>query len=244
MDKLGPYTLNAVYLGDCVDLLRRIPDGSVHMICTDPPYGNGNTHMRAGNICDETKIANDEEDAWMRLMPQVFSEAARILDPKESAILCMGEGGGPRRISNRISDWMASFLEFDMTLVWSKGIPGLGFTYRRSHEFIFVGHRKGSRLRWFNNGDCRTVINITRLVNPEGGGHPTPKPIQLMETLIRNHTRRGDIVCDPFSGGCSTGDACIKLGRQFIGYEIDPRWVAYGNDRLSRQSEQLDLFGG
>jgi site-specific DNA-methyltransferase (adenine-specific) len=215
------------------------------MLCLDPPYGSGNTHLRAQNIVEETKIENDEEGVWRELMPRFFEQAARVLDQASSAILCFGEGGGPKRISNRISDWMACYLEFDTTLVWNKTIPGMGWTYRRSHEFIFVGHKKKSKLRWIDKGGAATtVINLPRIVNPEEGSHPTPKPVNLMSYLISNHTKRGDIVCDPFSGGCSTGDACIKLGRRFIGFEISPHWVAYGNDRLSRQSEQLDLFGG
>ena len=224
--------------------MREIPTGSIHAIVTDPPYGSGNSHMRAQNIVEATKIANDDEDQWMELMPAFFSEAARVLDPKESAILCFGEGGGPKRISNRVSDWMASYLMFVTTLVWDKGMPGLGWNYRRSHEFIFVGHRKGSKLRWFDRGGAaKTVIRFPRIVNPDEVQHPTPKPVNLMEYLIRNHTKKGDIVCDPFSGGGSTLVAAKRLGRQFIGFDLDPRWVALSNSRVSVEAEQGELFG-
>lgn len=240
---LGPFEFNKVHHGNCLDLMRGLPDGSVHAIISDPPYGSGNTHLRAQNIVEETKIANDDEDEWRELMPRFLEESARVLDKKESAILLFGEGGGPRRISNRISDWMASFLEFDTTLVWSKGIPGLGWTYRRSHEFIFVGHRKRSKLRWFDTtGAAQTVIFVARIVNATEGSHPTPKPVSLMEYLIRNHTKKGDIVLDPFSGGGSTGIACKRMGRKFIGFEIDPRWAEYSNNRISIEGEQGELF--
>ena len=239
-----PYEFGKVYLGNCIDPMARLPNDSVHALIMDPPYGSGNTHMRAQNIVADTEIENDDEDLWMDLMPRVFAEASRILDPKESAICVFGEGGGPKRISNRIGDWLACYLEFDTTLVWNKTIPGMGWTYRRSHEFIFIGHKKKSKLRWFDkSGAVTTVIHIPRIVNAEEGSHPTPKPIPLMEFLIRNHTKRGDIVCDPFSGGGSTGAACIKLGRQFVGFEIDPKWVEYSNKRLAPEREQLGLFG-
>ena len=225
--------------------MKSIPDNSIHAIICDPPYGSGNSHMRAQNIVEGTKIANDEEDEWMRLMPLFFEQASRVLDPDESAILCFGEGGGVRRISNRVSDWMACYLEFVTTLVWNKTIPGLGWNYRRSHEFIFVGHKKKAKLRWIDKGGAATtVINLPRIVNPEEGSHATPKPVNLMSYLISNHTKRGDIVCDPFSGGGSTGVAAKKLGRRFVGFEIDKKWVDYSNSRLCREEEQLDLFGG
>ena len=243
MHKIGPYDLGKVHLGDCVSMLRDIPSGSIHTIISDPPFGNGQTHVRRGNLTARGKVENDEEDLFRALMPKFLVEAARVLDADSSALLLFSEGGGPLLMSNRLSDWIDSYLEFVTTLIWDKGIPGMGHYYRRSHEFIFVGRKRGSKLRWFDEScAAKTVIHVTRIVNPPEGSHPTPKPVSLMEYLIRNHTKKGDVVCDPFSGGGSTGVAAKRLGRKFVGFEIDPHWAEYSNRRIALEGEQGELF--
>ena len=242
-DSLGPYEFDKVYLGDCRVLLKDIPDGSVHAIISDCPYGSSNSHLRAQNIKEETEIAGDEEGDWRELMPAVLVESARILDEKESAACFFSEGGGPSLMTNRLSDWMSSHLVFHTTLVWAKGGLGMGWTYRRNHENILVGYRKGSKLRWHDKtGAVPTVVHVPRSQNPVEDGHPTIKPIRLMEFLIRNHTKRGDIVLDMFAGSGSTGVACKKLGRKFVGFELNPKWVDLSNRRIKTENEQGLLF--
>ncbi len=243
LHKIGPYEFGIVYCGDSRELVKQIPDGSIHLICQDPPYGSNNSHLRQQNITEETKIAGDDEGDWRELMPDIFKESARILDNKSSAICCFAEGGNSSRMSNRLSDWMGSFLEYHCCLVWNKMALGMGWKYRRGHEFIHVGHRKGSDLRWFDTtGSVSSVINIRRSMNPIEDGHPCFKPVPLMEFLIRNHTRRGDVVLDMFAGAGSTGVACKRLGRKFIGFELNKRWADHSNKRIAEEGEQGELF--
>lgn len=80
-------------------------------------------------------------------------------------------------------------------------------------------------------------------VTNRGAEHIGGKPLKLMQAIVRDYSRPGDLVCDPCAGYATTGVACQSLGRRFIGAEIDPETYAKGQERLSG-SVQLDLLGG
>ena len=75
-------------------------------------------------------------------------------------------------------------------------------------------------------------------------GHETQKPVALMSALVRDFTDPGELVCDPFAGSGTTGVACIRLGRRFIGWERDPKYFAVAVKRLTAARGQLRLFEG
>lgn len=84
------------------------------------------------------------------------------------------------------------------------------------------------------------LIQVPRII-PRSEDHPTPKPVELVEAFLKLHTLEGDIVIDPFSGGGTTGVACARLKRRFVGFEIDPKWVEYSNKRIKKVQEKLGL---
>ena len=83
------------------------------------------------------------------------------------------------------------------------------------------------------NQGVRYPRSLLRFSNaPRPGRHPTAKPLELMEWLVATYTDPGDLVLDPYMGGCSTGAACLRLGRQFVGIEQDARYFQMATDRL------------
>ena len=72
--------------------------------------------------------------------------------------------------------------------------------------------------------------------------HPTQKPEWLIESLVRDFTDPGELVCDPFAGSGTTGVACKRLGRRFLGWEKDPDFHAIAEKRLANTQEQLGLY--
>lgn len=72
--------------------------------------------------------------------------------------------------------------------------------------------------------------------------HPTQKPLALMAALVRDFTDPGDLVCDPFAGSGTTGVACRRMGRRFIGWERDPKYHAIATRRIGAAREQMDLL--
>ena len=110
--------------------------------------------------------------------------------------------------------------------------PGMGW------EAVAVCHRKG-RKRW-NGGGRHAFWSF-----PKGtarDGHPTQKPISLLEAWVRDFTDPGEVVLDPFMGSGTTGVACVKMGRRFIGIEIDRGHFETAACRISEAARQPDMF--
>ncbi len=99
--------------------------------------------------------------------------------------------------------------------------------------------------RGWNGGGKQAYWEAPVVNNRDGRSprlHSAQKPLGLMESLVRDFTDPGDLVCDPFAGSGTTGVACIKNGRRFIGWEKDAAHAAAAADRLSRAREQYTLF--
>ena len=98
-------------------------------------------------------------------------------------------------------------------------------------------HQKG-RKRW-RGGGSRALWRCG--VERSERLHPTQKPLGLMIDLVQQFTDPGDLVVDPFCGSGSTGVACVRLGRRFLGYEIDPSFAAMARARLDAATKQTTV---
>lgn len=263
MTHLGPYELDRVHLGDCIEMFYQLPDNSVDFIFTDPPYGHNNNNGdmasrweaifggRKHEYETETEwrpIANDGAEA-NDLVRSFFAEANRVLKEGCCCCCCCG-GGGPDPQFARWSLWLDEAFNggFKHMVVWDKGPMGMGHHYRRSYETILVAQKKGAACKWFaESKDIENIIRPNylgiRKIIPSADQHPTEKPPELAAHFIRLHSQPGDVVLDSFSGSGSTGLAAIRSGRRFLGFEIDPRWCNLANKRIeaAKAQQSLDL---
>jgi DNA modification methylase len=256
-DKLGPFELNEIYLGDCRELLAQLPDKSVDFVFTDPPYGhnnnsNGDMISRVGHIFknrskvnDERPIANDGPEA-NDLVRFTFAEYSRLLKPG-SCCCCCGGGGGPDPQFARWSLWLDEQIPFKMMVVWDKGPMGMGHHYRRSYETVLVAQKPGAACKWC--ADSKDVENVIRpgdygirKIIPTADQHPTEKPVELAKFFIDLHTQPGDIILDCFAGRGTTLQAAEEMGRRYIGFEISEKYVEIAKKRLDAVKRQGKLF--
>ena len=238
--------------GDCIELMKGIPDGSIDLIVTDPPYGHNNNNgdlisqreaaLGRGTPGETRPIANDGYDEANELVKQLFREAARLLKPGCCCCCCCCGGGGPDPQFARWALWMDEPLEFKQMVIWDKGKMGMGWHYRRSYETVLVAQKRGGKCRWFDTS--HKVENIIRpgdygikKIIPTKDQHPTQKPVALFEHFIRLHSQEGETVLDPFMGSGSTGVACVNTGRDFIGMELDPNYYTMAKERIERAIE-------
>lgn len=243
--------------GDARDLLPQLEAESVDLIFTDPPYGHNNNsgdlihrwEAALGrlpcdadpSLVDSRPIANDGAEA-SDLVRVLFAESKRLLRPGCCCCCCCG-GGGPDPQFARWSLWLDEHLEFKQMVVWDKGPMGMGWHYRRSYETVLVGNRPG-KCAWFDESD--RVENIIRpgqygirKIIPQAHEHPTPKPVELAAHFICLHSQPGWLVCDPFMGGGSTAEAAKRLGRRFLGFELEERWIDIAIRRLRQEVLQF-----
>ena len=257
-DYLGPFELDRVHQGDCLDLMAKLPPASVPMIWTDPPYGitfndgdlnsaleqafpgRGRTEVKK----DGGKIQNDGREDTLRVVKGMLAQAGRVLGKPSCVCCCCCGGGGPDPIFAEIALLMDEApLEFFHAVVWDKGGLGLGLRYRRNYEFVMVAKRKGGNLLWACEDKGRKTANVVRIpkIIPDKDEHPTPKPPELIEHFLELHTKPGDLVLDPFSGAGATGVACKHLDRRFLGFELDPHWVEIANRRIDAAAKGISL---
>ena len=247
-----------LYLADCLEVMRGMPDRSVDAVVTDPPYGHNNNGdliqrweaaLGTGPQGEARSIASDGVEA-NDLFRSVLPEIARVLKPGACCCCCCCGGGGPDPQFARWSLWIDETpgLEFKQMVVWDKGPMGMGWHYRRSYETVLVAQRKGAPCFWYD--ESKRIENIirpgqwgARKIIPSADQHPTEKPWQLAAHFIRLHTKPGHVVLDPFMGSGAFGDAAIREARKFIGIEIDPTHFAIAEKRIKEAQMQPPLEG-
>ena len=216
------------------------------MIWTDPPYGHSNHEGDLNSRLNEVRgiegkpIANDDGESMRHVVGAMLTEAVRVLRPDCCCCCCCG-GGGPKPTFAWVADRMDNDgLSFFHSVIWDKSNPGLGWRYRRQHEMVMVAHRAGGKLLWANDGV--TARNVYRLMPPRERLHPNEKPLGLVRHFLGLHTTEEHMVLDPFMGSGTTGVACVKLGRKFIGIEIEPKYFDIACKRIEDAYRQGDLF--
>jgi site-specific DNA-methyltransferase (adenine-specific) len=228
-----------IYRGDCLQIMREIPDGSVDVIWTDPPYGHDNhsgdlnDRLNAHRGLESAPIANDSPLAMRHVVSGMLLEAVRVMRPDCCCCCCCG-GGGPRPTFAWVAERMDSYgLQFFHSVIWDKMNPGLGWRYRRQHEMVMVAHRVGGKLRWAN--DDLAVPNIVSLYPNREREHPNEKPLELVSRFLSWHACEGDLILDPFMGSGTTLRAAKDLGRRAIGIEIEEKYCEIAAKRLSQK---------
>lgn len=209
--------------GDCLELMKDIPDGSVDMILTDPPYGMDYQSNRRTATQKFAKIANDNGLEWV---DGFIDECHRVMAEK-SAIYFFA--------SWHNLDYFKVAIErrfkLKNVIVWVKNNHGSGDLnggYAPKHEFVFYA-TKG---RVLNRGKrIPDVMEFDKIPSAKLM-HPTEKNIIMLEVFVNQHSDLGMTILDPFMGSGTTGVACVNTGRKFIGIEMDAGYFEIAKNRI------------
>jgi site-specific DNA-methyltransferase (adenine-specific) len=213
MHDIKPF-LNRVTQGDCVTILRSIPDDSVDFTLTDPPYLM-NYVTRDGRRC-----ANDDNDRW--LLP-AFREIHRVLKPDRFCACFYGWGW----IERFMSAWKQSGFRPVSHFVWIKSHCSRDGYTRSFHESAFL-LAKGRPPK-----PARPPRDVLPWEYTHNILHPTQKPVRCLVPLIEAFSQPGNIVLDPFAGSGSTGVAARACQRRFVLIELSGRHCATARARLT-----------
>ena len=228
--------------GDCLGALASV--AAAHAVITDPPYSSGartTAQMRGrggmsrGDAWADKPLPNDRLSVtgFTWLMRQVGLEAARLLVTGGSFLAFIDW----RQYPTLYGCIESCNLQIINMVVWDKQVFGMGNGFRNQHELIL--HASAGTPRVFDRS-VPNVIGAKRI--PSSDIHPTEKPVELMEEIIRVVTDRDEVVVDPFMGSGTTLVACQRLGRNGIGVEIDPDYFAAACRRVEEATRQPDLF--
>ncbi|MBF84455.1 MAG: hypothetical protein CL489_08280 [Acidobacteria bacterium] len=227
--------------GDCLERMKEIPDGSVDMVLTDPPYGT--TACKWDTVIDLDKM-------WMQLK--------RVIKPNGAIVMTASQPFTSALI-------MSNPKTFKYCWVWEKERPSNPMLAKKQplkyHEDIIVfydklplynpimtkgdknhGSTSGSHFNQITQTNSKYCPNISDMkypksiqrFNSERGSteHPTQKPVALMEYLIKTYTYLGETVLDFTMGSGTTGVACKNLNRNFIGIELDQEYFDIAKKRI------------
>ncbi|MFH0289530.1 DNA-methyltransferase [Vibrio owensii] len=204
-----------LHQGDAVDWLRTLPDNSVDLFVTDPPYESLEKHRKRGTTT-RLKHSKASSNDWFSIFPnerfaELFAEVYRVLKPNAHFYLMCDQ---ETMFHAKPLGEEAGF-KFWKPLVWDKCAIGMGYHYRARYEFVLF-FEKGKRK--LNNLGIPDVLSVKRVHR----GYPTEKPVELFETLIEQSTQPGDVVADPFFGSGASLVAAKRLSRQAWGNDISP----------------------
>ena len=249
-------------LGDCLEKMKRIPDGSIDLVLADPPYGT--------TACK-----------WDAVIPfePMWEQLKRIAKPNAAIVLCAGQPFTSALV-------MSNPKEFKVEWVWEKAVgsnfAAVKYVPMKEHESLLVfgagtvryfpilqerkGTAKGTAPDYTNTkspskgekcevfgGDivrnrdgkkydtlrCPSSVQFfNNRLKTDRGDHPTQKPVALMEYMIKTYSNEGETVVDFTMGSGTTGVAAKLLNRSFIGIEKDPKYFAIAKARIQEAKKK------
>ena len=221
--------------GNCLELLKKVPDHSIDLIATDPPYLISATNG-GGTINNVKKLNKSLADLKTVDITQGYdielfgTEFIRVMKEINIYFWCN---------KVQIPDYFNFYVnkhkcKFDI-LCWHKtnALPTYSNKYLSDTEYLLY-FRKGSGKCFPQSYEDAQTFYIAPINHKDKKefGHPTLKPLDITEKIIRNSTREGQLVLDPFMGSGTTGIAALNNNRNFIGIELDEGYFNIAKNRI------------
>lgn len=212
---MGNLELNKIYKGNCLELIKQMPDQSIDLCLTDAPYGIGEHYASF----DDTK------ENLIKLVAELMPELQRVC--KRIAITC--------GVANM---WYYPKPTWVLNWYCKAGAGSSQWGFTTWQPILVYGQDP-----YLTNGLGRMADSIEQIEIAEKNGHPCPKPITLWRKVLkRTSVKKTDIVLDPFMGSGTTAIACMEAGMQWIGFEIEDKYIDIAQGRIDLFNSSPSLF--
>lgn len=214
--------------GDCLELMKGIPVGSVDMVMTDPPYEmflqKSLKRLKSGMLRgDERKFQEElkSEGLTVGFDVSVFLGLCLKLFSKKQQF-CGVFTCSTKQLIQYITWAESNKLQYGVG-VWNKTNPAPLCNHKYLNDIEYWVYIKGNKSKILGNYHSKSMVYTSQINKKDKKAfeHPTCKPVELMEKFLINHTVEGGNVLDPFMGSGTTGVACKNLNRSFVGIELD-----------------------
>ena len=251
--------INSILNVDALDAINKIEDNSIDLILTDPPYSLGKDY---GNDSDTRPV--DEYLSWMekwitmiipklkdsgsfyifttwKYSPEIFCMMKKHLTMVNEIIWDrkVPSMGGTTRKWSSVHDNIGFFVKNKKTYFFDLDpvrIPYDAETKKARTRSIFVGKK------WLEQGyNPKDVWSVARLhkIHAERRDHPTQKPLEIIQRIILASCPKGGIVCDPFAGTGPVVEACMRNERNYIAFELNPKYCGIIQDRINETDKSI-----
>ena len=228
--------LNQIVQGNAYELIKQVPDKSIDLIITDPPYEITGLHSKKNGFFkwkgSSTKYLNQlvSTNLGVGINLEILPELVRVMKKINIYLWCNKE---------QIYDYMTFFVKerkcnFEI-IVWAKTNPApfVGGHYLKDKEYCLYFWERGVKLSGTYETMKTFYTTSTNVEDKELYNHPTIKPLPIIENLIKNSSGGGEIIFDPFVGSGTTCAGAKELGQQYLGFEIDPNYYQIAVNRLN-----------
>ena len=227
--------VNKIYNLDVIDFMTTIPDESIDLVVTDPPYlisYKTNRRKESGH-----KFSNAiENDNNPELIKAYIKECYRVLKNNTAMyIFCSFD-----KVDFFKSE-MEKYFDIKNIIIWKKNNHTAGdleAQFGKQYEMIILAN-KGCKPF---NGDRLTDVWSFNKISPDKLVHQNQKPVDLIKRCIIKHSNKGDLIFDGFMGSGTTAIAAMDTNRKFLGCEIDPEYFDIAQGRISSNNTQMTLF--
>lgn len=223
------FELNNIYCANAYEAVKDIPDNSIDLVVIDPPYDI--PHTTGGGMLIEKGIRGMFDDLVENDITNAFdfsilAELDRVMKKRNIYIWCN------KLLVPKLFEYYKGSL-FDI-ICWHKtnAMPLCGSKYLSDTEYCLYFHDTLKLNTTYDTAKTHYEQPIN-LVDKQKFYHPTCKPVNILENLITNSSNEGDTVLDCFAGSGSTLVAAKNLGRNYLGFELEPKWVQVAHDRLN-----------
>ena len=241
--------LNIIYNEDCLEGMKRIPDGSVDMILCDLPYGTTrnkwDTVIPLEPLWEQYNRVIKDRGAILLTAQTPFDKVLGVSNLENLKYewiwdkkLATGHLNAKRMPLKRHENILVFYKKTPVyNPQFTKGEPyDKGFALRESENWgkqVAVSGKNSSGKRY------PTSLIVKSNANQRGKLHPTQKPVSLFEYLIKTYTNKGETVLDNCMGSGTTAIACLNTNRNFIGFELDKGYFDIANERIDNHKREL-----
>lgn len=219
------------YNADCLEIMKHLQDHTIDLIVTDPPY---QIYTTGGGMYlqDDKKYVKELGAISNGFSEEILDQMCRLMKKINIYLFCSQKQIIP------LLDYFVTRRGCNYNIIsWHKTnpIPACGNKYLTDTEYILFFRERGVKI--YGNYKTKKTWYATPLnvADKKKYDHPTIKPVDILQNLIVNSSKEGELVLDPFMGVGSTGVACKHLGRDFVGIEIDKTYYDTAVERIGQE---------
>ena len=239
--------VNRIYCMDCLEGMRMLPDDSVDLIVTSPPYNNYHnrrTQMNREDYWKRTNIVYDTfsdkmtDEQYIAWQIDCINEMVRVLKPTGTIVYNHKDRIFNYEVLSPIEWILKSSAVYRQRITWDRcGMQAYNpVRFYRVDEDLYILGKTAKGFKW--NRDCARYLSVWRIPPSKNNGFPCSFPLEIPRRMIEAFTDKGDLVLDPFMGSGTTALAARDAGRNYIGFDVSENYCKMADERIGGENLQ------